>query len=607
MLHRSRPLTPQALPVRRGGEAPAEETSDETPAPVEGPPTNPAAYEPPVAQELAAADELRRLVLGDDRADLLDRWAEAGPEHLDASALSDLLPDAIRLRERRDDELGHALEPSVEAGLRASVERDPQPIADILFPVMGPAIRRAVRQAVASSMDTLNRSVNYGLSWRGLKWRIEAWRSGVSFGEVVLHHTLRYRVEQVLLVHRQTGLPLWHTVAPEVAGDDNADLVSSMLTALRQFVGDSFDVDEDEALDAFQAGDLTVWAEAGPDALLAAVVRGTPPASLRERMADALATIHTRFATTFDDFQGDTSPFEPADKTLTPLLDAEYAEEGNESGVKLWILFVLLIGSISYVGWRMWDRHQRDAAFIQALEAEPGVTVLRTEREGGRLVVIGTTDPLGQRPLALLPAGMDSSEVELRFASAFSDDPQLVAQRATQALDLPDGVTLRAEPGGRLIAEGDADTLWAADARRLLPLLGARQLDVSGLVPTADELIAAVESQTISFSEGSAQPVGFEDVQATVARLAELADTTMVLIVEGHTDDVGTAEENQALSLSRALSVREMLLSAAGDLTLRAEGYANTRALDTGLSPRSRRATFRVERPTTTPDSLQAP
>ena len=561
-----------------------------------------------MAQELATADELRRLVLGEDRADLLDRWAEAGPEHLDAAALSDMLPDAVRLRERRDDELGRALEPSIESGLRVSVERDPQPIADILFPVMGPAIRRAVRQAVASSMDNLNRSVNYGLSWKGLKWRVEAWRSGVSFGEVVLHHTLRYRVEQVLLVHRQTGLPLWHAVAPEVAGadEDNADLVSAMLTALRQFVGDSFDVGEDEALDAFQAGDLTVWAETGPDALLAAVVRGTPPASLRERMADALATIHVKQAAAFDAFEGDATPFEAADDTLRSLLDAEYADSTKTGSAKLWVLALLLLGVIGYVGWRIWENRQREAAFLQALEAEPGVTVLRTEHENGRLVVIGASDPLGREPLTLLPEGLDSSDVDLRLVSALSDDPQLVAQRATTAFDLPEGVTLRAEPGGRLVADGDADTLWAAQARRLLPLLGARQLDVSGLVPTLSEIIADVEAHELPFAEGSAQPLTLDQVQSDLARLAELADTTVVLIIEGHTDDIGTDDENQALSLSRALSVRQMLLPFAGDLTIRAEGYADTRAFEAGVSPRSRRATFRVERVDARPDSTRA-
>ena len=552
----------------------------------------------PLPSDAEVAAELRRLVLGHDRADLLDHWAQAGPEHLDAAALGDLLPDAVRLRDARDDALGLALEPAVEAGLRASVERDPQPIADILFPVMGPAIRRAVRHAVASSVANLNRTVNYGLSWRGLQWRVEAWRSGLTFGEVVLRHTLRYRVEQVLLVHRQTGLPLWHVVAPEVVDEaSNADLVSAMLTALRQFVGDSFDVDEDDALDAFQVGDLSVWTETGPSALIASVVRGDPPVEFRGRMADALASIHARLAASFDVFDGDATPFETADETLQPLLDVEYVEGQRAGSAKLWALVALVLAVVGGLGWHVWDGRQREAAFLDALRAEPGVTVLRAEREGGRLVVVGAADPLARPPRALLPPDLDASDVELRFVAGLS--PELAAARAQAVLDLPDGVALRSDADGRLVAEGRADTLWAPAARRLLPLLGVRSLDVSALRSPLDQAIADVEARVLSFAEGSANPVGLDQVSDEVARLARAADASgdpVVLIVEGHTDDVGTEDENRALSLSRALAVRRLLTPVAGALPIRAEGYGAEEAFETGVSPRSRRATFRIER-----------
>ena len=43
---------------------------------------------------------------------------------------------------------------------------------------------------------------------QGLKWRVESIRTGRPFAEIVLMHSLLYRVEQVFLIHRETGLVL---------------------------------------------------------------------------------------------------------------------------------------------------------------------------------------------------------------------------------------------------------------------------------------------------------------------------------------------------------------------------------------------------------------
>ena len=143
----------------------------------------------PASRQPTAADIrlLRRLLLGRDGDDALDRVSRgdlprAPAARLDARSVSDVLPDAVRLREAEDHDLGEALAGPVERGLKASVEKNPQPVVDDIFQVIGPAIRRALRHAMAPSLQSVNQSVNYGLSWRGMKWRVEAWRSGVSFG-----------------------------------------------------------------------------------------------------------------------------------------------------------------------------------------------------------------------------------------------------------------------------------------------------------------------------------------------------------------------------------------------------------------------------------------
>ena len=69
-------------------------------------------------------------------------------------------------------------------------------------------------------------------------------------------------------------------------------MVSGMLTAIRDFAHDSFRVSEDEALETLQVGDVTVWIEQGPYAILAAVIRGTAPRELRTALQEALEYVH---------------------------------------------------------------------------------------------------------------------------------------------------------------------------------------------------------------------------------------------------------------------------------------------------------------------------
>ncbi|HIG75926.1 MAG TPA: hypothetical protein EYQ24_15490 [Bacteroidetes bacterium] len=555
---------------------------------------------------------LRRLLLGRDRDDALDRVSRgdlpAAPARLDARSVGRVLPDAVRFRESEDEDLGEALAGPVERGLKASVERNPQPVVDAIFPVIGPAIRRAIRHAMAQSLESVNQSVNYGLSWRGLKWRAEAWRSGLSFGEVVLRHTLQYRAEEVLLVHRETGLLLQHVVAPDVPGaGEDADLVGAMLTAVRQFVGDSFSVDEDDGLEAVEVGDLTVWIEPGPRAIIAAVLRGHPPESYRETLRRAVETIHARMGEALTTFTGETAPFDASRDVLEGCLDAAYAEEPR-SGLspQLAVLLLVLLGAMAWLGVRWWDGHARETAYLQALDAAPGLEVLRTDREGGRLLVVGARDPLADDPDAFLAAaGLDRSDVDARWVTAFSADSALVAQRATQAFRPPDGVRLAVLPDGTIRALGpaSADTAWASAARDLLPLVpGADRLDLSGLRDDLGAAIAEVEALALPFGDnGSAPPPdALAPFLARAERLAEAArqhGESLTLEITGHTDDRGTPDANRALGLARAQAVARAVTGALGDrLPVRTLSRGADETLGEGAHPPSRRATFRVLR-----------
>ena len=98
---------------------------------------------------------------------------------------------------------------------------------------MGPAIRKAIAEALRGLVQSLNQALEHSLSWRGIKWRIEALRTGRTFAEVVLSKTLVYRVEQVFLIHRESGLLLVQAVAPEVEAQDAVH--DAFVTAWRKY------------------------------------------------------------------------------------------------------------------------------------------------------------------------------------------------------------------------------------------------------------------------------------------------------------------------------------------------------------------------------------
>ena len=251
---------------------------------------DPGRYAPPEApdseEELA---RLRELLLGPERRRLEELSRRLDAAGLTPEELAEVLPEAIALRAGRDRQLARALSPTVEGAIRESVRRNPRDIATAIFPVLGPAIRKAIAEAMANLVRSINAAVEHSLSPRGLGWRLEAWRTGVPYAQVVLRHSLVYRVEQVFLVHAESGLPLAHAAIPDLAAAD-ADLVSGMLTAIQDFVRDSFRAEGGE-LRTFSVGELTVQVEQGPQAVLAAVVRGQAPGALVARLQDALEKV----------------------------------------------------------------------------------------------------------------------------------------------------------------------------------------------------------------------------------------------------------------------------------------------------------------------------
>lgn len=251
---------------------------------------------------------LRYLLLSPEQAEITQLKERLDNNELRADEVSRVLAEAIIIRASRDEKLAQALLPTIEQVIRESVRKDPKFLADAIFPVIGPAIRKAIAESIRSMVQSLNETLTYALSWQGLKWRLESIRTGKPFAEIVLLHTLIFRVEQVFLIHRKTGLLLQHVDAA-LPGVKDADMVSGMLTAIQDFVQDSFGVEEKQVLQSLNVGEFTIWIEYGSEILVAAAIRGNPPIEYRIELEKAVGKIEFEQSEVLRTFDGDTAPF----------------------------------------------------------------------------------------------------------------------------------------------------------------------------------------------------------------------------------------------------------------------------------------------------------
>lgn len=494
--------------------------------------------------------------------------------NISAEDVSQLLPEAIILRSLKDKQLSEAIVPTVETAIEVSVKKDLNVLADAIFPVIGPASRKAIATALEATIQSLNQVVEHSLSPQSFLWRIEALQTGKSFAEVVMLRTLLYRVEQVFLIHKQTGLLLQHIVAEGVVAMD-ADLVSAMLTAIQDFVRDSFNVATSNTLETLQYGDLTIWIEQGPFAVLAGVIKGNAPKELRLVFQDAIEKIHLRQGNALRNFQGDTAPFEAILPYLEACLQQRYKPKKSKISPILWILLGGIIFALGSWGFFEFRAHRRWADYLEKLQAEHGIVITDTEKRHGKYFISGLRDPVAADPIKILQATeINPKTVVSRWEAYLSLDAEMIAARARKVLQPPKTVNLSVDENGILYASGTARRRWIVAARRLaLTIPGVTKFDEKNLLETDlkkfEESRKKIENQVIFFDKGGREIVKNQDkkIQNLVREIQKLGDYAQVLDkkvkikIFGRTDKEGPEQANIRLSKARSDTIKSILVA----------------------------------------------
>ena len=276
--------------------------------------------------------------------------------------------------------LGDALTEATTGSLELAVRRKPETVVNVVYPVIGPAIRRSIAEALREMSDGFDRSMRETFSPRALRWRFEAWRTGIPYAWVVLRQTTRYQVEHLFMIEPDSGLLLGHVTAKGLPELD-ADAVAGMFTAINQFVRDSVSVDGGEGgIGSALVGGYHLAVSEGPHARLVAFVRGVPDQHFGVRLDEINEALHAHHGSELlpdgrpDDHESSFLEQSQLD-ALNPRDQAVAGQQQSQSRILRIVLGVLVLALLATARyWWPWMRGMgrgpapfRDSPQVEAL------------------------------------------------------------------------------------------------------------------------------------------------------------------------------------------------------------------------------------------------
>ncbi len=530
----------------------------------------------------AQLSELRKIITGLDEEDLYrlnslikdpDAFSDYIVEFLPLSLKKLISSNQISLDE---------IIPFIEQAIQSSIKANPQKFANILYPIMIPAIRKAVAEDIKRMLDSVSSSVDNSFSVKRIGWRFQSIFSGKSYGEIVLSHAFIYRVREVFLIHTETGL-LLSEVKDERGGlSQNADMVSSMLTAIKDFAQDSLKVDRSKSdLSTIQMGEYTIWIEPGPYAIVAAIIEGRPPEDLKITLKEAIEAVHVNFDRELKSFDGDTGVFIKSNRFLQSCVKQQQKEQKKKKPVASILLLLILLGALGYWIYLTTDSNIRFNNFAKYLENQPGIVVNKLYKQNGYRMVSGLKDPLAENPYNYSGQfGFDTTNLQFKFKSYISLDEAIVLKRADtllqsfkkQHLHLSNGTLYlkgRFNPANAdsirkvmLSMEGIKNIVFDSIAKPVKPKAGLKKKPKTNFFNIEKYYFVFKYN---SFKLDSAQKVKFAGLIKYIRKNYDFNfenDSVPVVVVIAHTSKSGNAVANKIVAFNRAKQFIRLMVKA---------------------------------------------
>ncbi len=226
-----------------------------------------------------------------------------------------------------------ALSPIMGQAIERQITEQPQIMVDAMAPIMLQAVNSSIAQQMRELLRTIDERRREAFDFRRQFDRVMGRVKGVSEAEMMLREALPYDIERVFLIHRETSL-LLASASKEKHQTADLDMVSSMLSAIRDFASEAFGTTGSGELEEITHAGKRILLEAGPYAYIAAVVDGFEPQGYNQFLATKVSQLHIDHRMAMRNFSGDMSELPDFAKELRPLLNPDANTLGYETAAQ---------------------------------------------------------------------------------------------------------------------------------------------------------------------------------------------------------------------------------------------------------------------------------
>ena len=212
--------------------------------------------------------QLKEILLREDRSALEELQRTLNEKQLLAEKINPIVEDHLTfLRQNFPKEYAKIVNRMVEQKLKTSQTE----ILDVIYPVMGKMINKYITYQFQEMKDSINARIDAFFSKQGVLWWIRNKIFGLDNAELLLSSLDEPVIEEIFIIQRDSGL-LYGSAAlyPSV----NRDVVAGMLTAIKSFVEDAFERDNED-LEMIQYGTYKIIIENMPSHFFAVAISGS--------------------------------------------------------------------------------------------------------------------------------------------------------------------------------------------------------------------------------------------------------------------------------------------------------------------------------------------